>query len=261
MSRMKKLFIFMMMILMWSEARAYRLTEDFNNGFYWASLPVQFMVMDTNPTRLQLIKQLTVEAVSEWENALEDALINQLWNVSSQQGSPSSNRNIIRWSTRFGAETGLSESTTLAVAIRYTSGPYVARAEIIINGNHPINSFPEQLKTVLVHELGHTLGLDHSDVRDAVMAPSLVLDYQGLHWDDEEGMTYTVTETKRRQAIGYISPLAAKSEESSGSALSCGTVDISGGGGDGGGSPMLSLGLGLLLALTVFGSRFKNRLI
>jgi len=257
MSRMKKFIVFMFMVLTWSQAKAYRLTEDFSNGFYWASLPVQFMVMDTDPTRLQLIKQLADEAVTEWE----DALIDQLWNVSSQQGSPSSNRNIIRWSTKFGAETGLSESSTLAVAIRYTSGPYVARAEIIINGNHPINSFPTQLKTVLVHELGHTLGLDHSEVGDAVMAPSLQVNYQGLHWDDEQGMSVTVNETKRRQAIGYVSPLAAKSEETTGSALSCGTVDMSGGGGGSGGSPMLSLSLGLLLALTVFGSRFKSRLI
>jgi hypothetical protein len=254
---MKKFIVFMFMVLTWSQAKAYRLTEDFSNGFYWASLPVQFMVMDTDPTRLQLIKQLADEAVTEWE----DALIDQLWNVSSQQGSPSSNRNIIRWSTKFGAETGLSESSTLAVAIRYTSGPYVARAEIIINGNHPINSFPTQLKTVLVHELGHTLGLDHSEVGDAVMAPSLQVNYQGLHWDDEQGMSVTVNETKRRQAIGYVSPLAAKSEETTGSALSCGTVDMSGGGGGSGGSPMLSLSLGLLLALTVFGSRFKSRLI
>lgn len=254
---MKKFIVFMFMVLTWSQAKAYRLTEDFSNGFYWASLPVQFMVMDTDPTRLQLIKQLADEAVTEWE----DALIDQLWNVSSQQGSPSSNRNIIRWSTKFGAETGLSESSTLAVAIRYTSGPYVARAEIIINGNHPINSFPTQLKTVLVHELGHTLGLDHSEVGDAVMAPSLQVNYQGLHWDDEQGMSVTVNETKRRQAIGYVSPLAAKSEETTGSALSCGTVDMSGGGGGSGGSPMLSLSLGLLLALTVFGARFKSRLI
>lgn len=254
---MKKFIVFMFMVLTWSQAKAYRLTEDFSNGFYWASLPVQFMVMDTDPTRLQLIKQLADEAVTEWE----DALIDQLWNVSSQQGSPSSNRNIIRWSTKFGAETGLSESSTLAVAIRYTSGPYVARAEIIINGNHPINSFPTQLKTVLVHELGHTLGLDHSEVGDAVMAPSLQVNYQGLHWDDEQGMSVTVNETKRRQAIGYVSPLAAKSEETTGSALSCGTIDMSGGGGGSGGSPMLSLSLGLLLALTVFGARFKSRLI
>lgn len=254
---MKKFIVFMFMVLTWSQAKAYRLTEDFSNGFYWASLPVQFMVMDTDPTRLQLIKQLADEAVTEWE----DALIDQLWNVSSQQGSPSSNRNIIRWSTKFGAETGLSESSTLAVAIRYTSGPYVARAEIIINGNHPINSFPTQLKTVLVHELGHTLGLDHSEVGDAVMAPSLQVNYQGLHWDDEQGMSVTVNETKRRQAIGYVSPLAAKSEETTGSALSCGTIDMSGGGGGSGGSPMISLSLGLLLALTVFGSRFKSRLI
>lgn len=256
---MKKLLVFVFTLMSWQQAMAYRLTEDFSNGFYWSSFPVSFIVMDADAKRMEMITTLTKRAVDEWENAITKGL----WNISSQQGSPSSNRNIIRWSTKFGKETGLSESTTLAVAIRYTKGPYVARAEIIINGNHPMNSFEDQLNTVLVHELGHILGLDHSENGDAVMAPTLQVPYFGLHWDDQMGMDYTVNEAKRRQIIGYVSPLSSSGSTTEESPLSCGTVDMSGGsagGGDGGGTnPIISLGFGLLLALAALKSPFKGR--
>ncbi len=254
---MKKLIVFCFTLIAWQNAMAYRLTTDFENGFYWSSFPVNFIVMDTDPNRLQLITALANNAVQEWEDAITEGL----WNISSQQGSPVSNRNIIRWSTKFGKETGLAESSTLAVAVRYTKGPYVARAEIIINGNHPLNGIQEHLNTVLVHELGHILGLDHSENGDAVMAAQLQQRYQGLHWDDQNGMDYTVGETKRRQLIGFVSPLASSGETTEESPLSCGTVDMSGGssGGGGGSNPIFSLGLGLLLALLALKSPFKGR--
>ncbi|MBY0516764.1 MAG: matrixin family metalloprotease [Bacteriovoracaceae bacterium] len=256
---MKKIFIFMFTLFCWKHAMAFRITQDFQQGFYWSSLPVSMVVMDQNSARLALIAQKAQEAVQEWENSLFTNNINDLWNVSSQQGSPVSNKNIIRWSTNFGAETGLSETSTLAVAVRYTGGPYIARAEIIINGNHQLNSFPEQLKTVLIHELGHTLGLDHSEVSEAVMAPTLQLNYNGLQSDDLNGIEYTLNETQRRQAIGYVSPLS-KQQTTTTSPLSCGTIDISGGPGNGGGSnPIISLGFGLLLAIVILAPRFRGR--
>jgi len=254
---MKKLFTLLVALLVGPSAYAYNLTKDFSDGFYWSSLPVSFLVMDTDSARLQLISEIAQDAVSEWEGVMVD----NLWSVSSRQGSPVSNTNIIRWSTNFAKETGLDATKTLAVAIRYSRGPYIARAEIVLNGGHFTNSDPDNLKSVLVHELGHILGLDHSDTWGAVMYATFQT-YRGLHWDDVSGMTYTLNETKRRQAIGYVSPLST-SESSEGSALSCGTVDMSSGGGSGpGGSsqnPILSLGIGLLLALAALRPGFKTR--
>lgn len=249
--------IFLLCLALFSlSSWAFRYTKDFSDGFYWSSLPIQFIVMDTDSQRMNMIASIAQDAASDWQ----DALIDNLWNVSSQQGSPVSNRNIIRWSTNFGQETGMSESSTLAVAVRYTGGPYIARGEIIINGKHPINSFSNQLKTVLVHELGHTLGLDHSEVNEAVMAPSLDLHYDGLHYDDIQGMSNTVMETKRRQAIGFVSPLS-RSETSQSSAMSCGTIDINGGGGGSSGGPtslIFSLGIGFMVMLFSRTSRSRR---
>jgi hypothetical protein len=251
---LKKL-VLLLFCLFTLNAQAFRFTQDFQNGFYWASLPVQFIIMDSDSNRLSALTQLASQAVNEWE----DSLVDNLWNLSSQNSAPVSNKNIIRWSMNFGQETGMSESTTLAVAVRYTGGPYVARGEIIINGKHPLNGYPDQLRTVLIHELGHTLGLDHSEQPNAVMAPSLQLNYQGLHWDDQQGMAAAVQETRRRQAIGYISPLS-RQESSETNAMACGTIDTSANGG-GGSNPIFSLGLGLLFALFSLSSKLRQKLM
>ncbi len=256
---MKKFLAVSFALLISGQAQSFNLTEEFANGFYWASLPVTFTVMDTNASRVSLISALAQEAVAEWE----DAIIESLWNVNSKVGAPSSKNNIIRWTSNFAAETGLSEATTLAVAVRYYSGPYIARAEIIINGNHSINQQPELLRTVLIHELGHVMGLDHSQEGGAVMAAVLNIPYNGLHQDDVMGMEHTVSETKHRQAIGFVSPLAGSTRQSSeeSSPLSCASVDMAGGsGGSGGGiNPIVSLGFGLLLALLALNPSFKRQ--
>lgn len=230
-------------------ALAYRETIDFQQGFYWSRFPVSMIVADANATRLQQIKGLVDQAAGEWESGLEN-----LWNITGVQSSASGN--VIRWSNNFGNETGLDENSVLAVTIRYSQGPYIVKGEIIINGNNRLNGSDSNLHTVIVHEMGHTLGLDHSEYNNAVMAANLIFNYQGLHWDDQAGMAAIVGETKRRQAIGFVSPLSSAEEEESSSALgSCGTVDLGGGSGGGGGNMILSLGLGMLMTLALFKRR------
>ncbi|MBA2403703.1 MAG: matrixin family metalloprotease, partial [Bdellovibrionales bacterium] len=135
----------------------------------------------------------------------------------------SGTKNIIRWSTNFAAETRMDPESTLAVAIRYTKGPYFAKTEIVINGGHSLNQNEADLRTTLTHELGHTMGLDHSDVGQAVMAPTLQAWFTGLHQDDVHGIQAAYSEMDHRQVTGYVSPLAYETEQES-QPLSCGTV-------------------------------------
>lgn len=221
-------------------AWGYNFTQDFTNGFYWASLPVKFVVIDKDSSRQELLTQLAESAIRQWENKTG----HKLWELSSEGSS-----NIIRWSSNFAQETRMDPDSVLAVAIRYTNGPYFARSEIIINGSHSAFNSPyssinnTNLGTTIVHELGHTMGLDHSENMMAVMAPTLQFPYNGLHQDDVQGMRDAFQETEHRQLTRYISPLAYTKETQSGQALSCGTTTPL----QAPGNNMASLGLGMLI--------------
>jgi Matrixin len=227
-----------------TSAWGYQLTQDFKNGFYWASLPVRFIVVEKDPNRKAILDELSSAAINQWEN--QTGL--SLWDLSSTGTS-----NIIRWSTNFAAETRMDPQSVLAVAIRYTNGPYFAKSEIVINGSHNAFNTPYEninkmnIGTTLVHELGHTIGLDHSENMLAVMAPSLQYPYNGLHSDDLNGMSDAHAQTEYRQLTRYVSPLAYTKLENSNQPLSCGTTATS--------SSQLnlqglfSLGLGLLIGL------------
>jgi hypothetical protein len=209
---------FILCFLLTTPAWGYKLTTDFMNGFYWRNLPINITVVESDPTLKSKLEYLSRLAVQDWENATSL----DLWDTSNSGTS-----NIIRWSKNFAAETNMDPASVLAVAIRYTNGPYFAKTEIIINGNHMYNQQNNYLLTTITHELGHTMGLDHSNVMDAIMAPSLQLNSNGVRQDDSQGMEDAISETVHRQETGYVSPLAYQKEEKSSSPLSCGTVAVS----------------------------------
>jgi len=210
----KWLLIFTISFSAWG----YQLTQDFINGFYWATLPIKFVVMEKDPDRRYLLNKLSESAIKEWEKETGFSL----WDLA-----PDSSSNLIRWSTNFGSETRMDPQTVLAVAIRYTDGPYIAKSEIIINGSHMAFNSPStslnnmNLGTTLVHELGHTMGLDHSENQLAVMAPTLQYPYNGLHPDDIDGMTDAHEQTEHRQTTRYVSPLAYTPEKKTAHPFSC----------------------------------------
>ena len=241
---MKKVFLLLALVIASiSQSWAYKFTSDFAAGFYWATLPVEITVVDSDATRKAKLESLTQVAMNEWMNSVGS----QIWSFyMSDIGATASGRNVVRWSTNFQAETGMNASTTLAAAIRYTSGPYIARTEIVINGSHSMTQNDYFLKTILIHEFGHTVGLDHSDDPYAIMAPSLQLSYSGLGSDDINGMNAVISKTMNYQATGYVSPLSKESDQVS-SPMSCGSVNLLGSS-----SNMYSLLGGFLMSLVGF---------
>jgi hypothetical protein len=247
----KWLIIFCISIPAWG----YNLTQDFINGFYWASLPINIVVVDSDANRKSQLIDLAENAIKEWET--QSGL--SLWDLTSSGTS-----NIIRWSTNFGAETKMDPSSVLAVAIRYTNGPYFAKTEIIINGQHNSFNTPNafinrmNVATTLVHELGHTMGLDHSNDMNAIMAPTLQTPYPGLNSDDVRGLSDAHSQTEHRQLVRYVSPLAYGQEKSTSQPLSCGTIGTATAAS--GSSGLLSLSLGMLIGFVrKIYSWFKSR--
>jgi hypothetical protein len=217
-SAMFKYLISYIFLLHLSDAFAYRFTSDFQNGFYWESTPIKIEVEDNDQQRKQWIETLTREAIEEWHSAT--GLF--LWEFSSQGGGV----NKIRWSNQFTQETGMNSFSTLAVTVRYSQGPYFIKTEIIINGQNSSNQNSQSLRTILIHELGHTLGLDHSDNPQSVMYSNLIPVYRGLSADDLEGIEAVHQTTLKRQAERYVSPLAYTEVKTP---ASCGSMNGVGG--------------------------------
>ena len=247
--------IFIAISLLVSEAKGYQFTEDFNSGFYWQSLPVGFEKFAADSSDGNLLASLTAQAEQAWENAVGTSL----WSSSNgfvQKSGGSGNH--IRWSFDFGNETGFDPSSTLAITIRYRSGTYLTRFEIILNGNNSAlrANVNNMLYQTILHELGHVLGLDHSSFSNAVMAANLS-GANNLHFDDVAGMNAVVDETLHRQATGFVSPLSTQNDNGSKNALACGTVDLDQNGPGGGKGFMLSLFLGLVM-MSVFQRKAAN---
>lgn len=236
---------------------AFNFTSDFQAGIYWSELPVSAQNFATNQSEGQVLSTLVSQAVSAWE----DSVGKEIWDIPGSAdvgGSPFGNA--IRWSNNFAAETGFNPSTTLAVTVRYRTGTYFSRFEIILNGENTAlrNNLSNILYQTILHELGHVIGLDHSPFSKAVMYASLQGNNQ-LSNDDTSGAVAAINETQRRQEVGFVSELA-KGEGEAANALACGSVAfIKGNPPSGPGNGPITVLFGVILAfllrLVAFGRK------
>lgn len=227
--------IILILLTLAPAAHAYKFTRDFQNGFYWQYLPLEISVQEEDKNEREKLEDLTIRAIRDWEGNTGLSI----WDFRNDGATT----NIIRWSKNFTKETNMDASSVLAVAIRYTDGPYFAKTEIVINNSHPLNQNLSYLFTTIKHELGHTMGLDHSDVRASIMWPELQEYGAGIDRDDVQGMTAAYDIILDRQLTKYVSPLAyEKTSEVSG--LSCASVSVTGGSA----SALLSLLSGILIS-------------
>lgn len=60
---MKTLLLFFLSL----PALAYEFTSDFQNGFYWAQLPINITVIENDPARKQRLEGFARNAIAVWE--------------------------------------------------------------------------------------------------------------------------------------------------------------------------------------------------
>jgi hypothetical protein len=237
--------LLLMAILLSTKAHSYAFTVDFNKGFYWHSFPIQMSKFVADASDGDLLEQLTNQAEQDWESAVGK----NIWEINPVKVTTAYSGNYIRWSTNFGAETGYDPNSTLAITIRYNQGTYFQQTVIILNGNisYLRQNLGNSLKTTILHEIGHTLGLDHSGA-NAIMAASLS-NLSTLQQDDIQGVNAIVDETIRRQSIGYVSPFSSTTTQKNSLVPACGTIEDLGNGkgpGNGVGNFIGSLLIGFL---------------
>jgi hypothetical protein len=246
-----KKFSFLIFLLTSPNAFSYNFTTDFNQGIYWKTFPIVMKKFVVQASDGALLTQIVAESEAEWENVVKNKLGKKidLWNFTSPAQTGGFSGNYIRWSENFAAETGYSATTTLAVTIRYNAGSFLERVEIILNGNRSDlkQNWNQTLKKTILHEFGHSIGLDHTDA-NAVMAAYLG-PYASLQSDDIEGGAKVVAETLYRQETGYTANIGSNEKYENNLLGACGTVDIVKNQGPGGGGFLSSILLGFALII------------
>ncbi len=237
MKRNFPIVVFLLHFTLAFSANAYTFTDDFDRGFYWASYPITMNKFVLKSEDGVVLSSIVDECESEWEGVVGMPI----WNIPPNAiTSGTYGGNSIRWADDFAAETGFDVDSTLAVTVRHRVGTYFTRTEIILNGEKGnLRTNQSKLRQVILHEMGHTLGLGHT-TEYGVMQATLNVAISELSDDDIEGGIAVVEETLWRQDNNYVSPYA---REEGGS---CGTISMDTSSGGGPGSFMLSFGLGLI---------------
>jgi hypothetical protein len=244
------------------ECFGYSFTQDFNRGIYWASFPIKMKKFVVDPSDGPLLESLVRECENEWE----DAAGMEIWDIEDGFIVDSNvSGNYIRWSNNFAADTGYDPNSTLGVTIRYRVGTHFERTVIILNGelDYLRQNYMSILKKTILHEMGHTFGLDHSD-QHAIMQAYLG-SVKTLQDDDIRGVNAVIDETLRRQEVGYVSPISGDSwsiEKGEKTFGSCGSVAFAGddsSGSSSGGNGVVSFLFSVLVGLFLSGI-LKNSL-
>lgn len=196
-----------------------RLTVDLARGDFWATLPLRINLQSSSDgAKDEVTRAALLTAMNYWSEATGL----QLWKIISSVNPTAVSDIKISWAKNFSQQTGHDDQGTMAVTIRSARPPLIQQAEVILNPNFLNTETVLALELVLIHELGHTMGLDHATNADSIMYRSINLSQlsgglrlQELLPDDIEYMRELASLHEERQRQNP-QVLAAKSTSANG---------------------------------------------
>ncbi len=235
---------------------AFTLTGTFEAA--WPDPEVKFVVNTANcPASIDVVSLLQ-EAAKLWNNVPTSKI--KVSYGGATTSTTDSSPPTVYCATNFGAVTGADQGSTIGVGRGSPSvlnGP-ITSGLLILNASagagNISNQPPEALKLIMAHEIGHVLGLGHSQDPTALM------------WYTASGKMNAALSQDDVDGISYLYP---RNEIGGDKIMGCGLVGaVAGGwtGGRGGGSEpptgsALALALFLLLPLLIaIHSRRRNNL-
>jgi hypothetical protein len=236
---MKNLLIIAAALTIASNAQAYRLNKVAEAGARWKTLPVS---MKLNPANSGLkddeVNRVISNAMGSWNTGTaKDVLAISGIDASATAatGMDMDGINSITFSADFREDSnGFDPDTTVAVGGQYGDGDAMMDAFIIFNAEAVAwntdqakstikgISYSDDLETIAVHELGHVIGLGHSDITTAIMSSSRSgKTARTLTDDDISGAKYL---TGSADASGTGSSSGSDGSSSAGGTAGCGSL-------------------------------------
>ncbi len=199
---MKNSILSLILSIVSVEVWGFTLNPSNNSNFRgWRSSEIQFAINSTNCPAGLNVQDLLEKSFEVWNQVPTSKM--KLKIVGTTSATTASNPNVVVCSTNFASDLGVTdpvqageiEDSVPGAALLSTSGDFAVSGLLVLNasgGDANIGLFNQTLlKVILAHEVGHIIGLGHSQDLNALMYYNAAAkNTLALAQDDVDGVTY-----------------------------------------------------------------------